>query len=274
MAETRMADGAPAAEGLGWRLGMQAYTFHMNTFYEAIDNTESLGLRWIEAFPGQKLSPEKPDAQMVHTMPKELYPEVKQKLASAGVKLVCYGVCNVGQTEESARVVFDFAKAMGIENIVSEPAPEMFDILSALCDEYGINVALHNHPKPSPYWSPDTVLERCKGKSERIGSCSDTGHWMRSEVNPVEALKKLEGRIKTLHLKDLNQFGPQGHDVPWGTGKADVKAILRELLRQDVKAPFSIEYEHNWGKAMPEIAECVKAFDRIAAEVAAEKKTS
>ena len=44
----------------GWRLGAQAYTFRKFTFFEAVDKTASLGLNWIEAYPGQSLSKEKP----------------------------------------------------------------------------------------------------------------------------------------------------------------------------------------------------------------------
>ena len=54
----------------GWRLAIQAYTFNRFTFFEAIDKTASLGLDWIEAYPGQKLSMEQPDAQLIHTMPR------------------------------------------------------------------------------------------------------------------------------------------------------------------------------------------------------------
>ncbi len=135
---------------------------------------------------------------------------------------------------------------------------------------FHINVALHNHPEPSRYWNPDTVLEHCKGRSKRIGACADTGHWMRSGINPLDAVKKLEGRIISFHFKDLNKYGKQGaHDVPWGTGKANVKAILQAVYRQGLKVPFSIEYEHNWLESLPEIAQCVAYFDQVAAEIAA-----
>ena len=50
--------GAPNAEKLGWRLGCQAYSFRLFTFFEAIDKTASLGLKYIEAFPNQALSKE------------------------------------------------------------------------------------------------------------------------------------------------------------------------------------------------------------------------
>lgn len=193
--------------------------------------------------------------------------EVKARLADAGIKLVNYGVRGLGGNIADNRRVFDFAKDMGIETIVSEPPFDAFDAIEPLCDEYGINVALHNHPKPSIYWNPDTVLKVCEGRGKRIGACADTGHWMRSEIVPLEAIKKLEGRIISFHFKDLNQFGGGAHDVPWGTGKADVPALLREIHRQKLQAVFSIEYEYNWENSLPEIAECVKFFDRVAKEI-------
>jgi sugar phosphate isomerase/epimerase len=262
------ADGAPHAEKLGWRLGCQAYSFNHYTFYEAVDKTASLGLHYIEMYPGQKLSAEQPDAHTDESLSPALRSAVKAKLAEAQVKLVNYGVCGLSKDETAGRRTFEFARDMGIETIVSEPEADAFDTIEKLCEEFAINVALHNHPKPSPYWNPETVLERCKGRSKRIGACADTGHWMRSELNPVEQLRKLEGRIISFHFKDLNKFGGGAHDVPWGTGQGDAKAMLTEIRRQGIKAVFSIEYEHNWTSSLPEIGEGVKCFDKVAAELA------
>ncbi len=260
--------GAPNAEKLGWRLGCQAYSFNHFTFFEAVDKTASLGLHYLEAYPGQKLSAEKPDAKIGESMPAEVRADVKKKLADADVKLVCYGVTGLSNSEKTARKTFDFAKDMGIETIVSEPSADCFDLLDKLCEEYGINVAIHNHPKPSPYWDPDKVLSACKGHSKRIGACADTGHWMRSGINPIDAIKKLEGRIISFHFKDLDRYGREGHDVPWGTGHGNVKGMLQEIRRQGFKGVFSIEYEHNWLESVPEIARAVAYFDKVAAELA------
>ena len=261
--------GAPNAEKLGWRLGCQAYTFNRFTFFEAIDKVHSLGLHWIEAYPGQKLSPEKPDVTFNHDVPREIRDEVKAKLKESGVTLVNYGVVGLPNDEAECRKVFDFAKEMGIETICSEPPEEAFDLVEKLCEEYKINVALHNHPKPSRYWNPDNVLKVVKGRSKRIGACADTGHWMRSGIDPLEAIKKLEGRIISFHFKDLNEFGVrEAHDVPWGTGAGNVKAWLAEVRRQGIKNPvFSVEYEYHWENSLPEIAESVANFDKIAAEL-------
>jgi len=253
----------------GWRLGIQAWSFNRFTLYEAIDKTASLGLDWIEAYPhGQKLSRDKPNVIFGHDMPVELRKEVKQKLADAGVKLINYGVVGLPNDEAKCRKVFEFAKEMGIETLVSEPPAEAFDLLDRLCQEYKISVAIHNHPKPSHYWNPDAVLKVCEGRSKWIGACADTGHWMRSGINPLEALKKLEGRIVSLHFKDINEFGKRkAHDVIWGTGVGDVKAMLVELDRQNFKGVFSIEYEHHWEKSLPEIRKSVEYFNEVASEL-------
>ncbi len=252
----------------GWRLGVQAWSFNRFTFYEAVDKTASLGLNWMEAYPGQRLSKDKPGVTFGPDMPVEIKQRVKQRLKDAGVTLINFGVVRLPNNEAQCRKVFDFAKDMGIETIVSEPPEEAFDLLDRLCQEYKISVAIHNHATPTHYWNPDTVLKVCHGRSKWLGACPDTGHWVRSGINPVEALKKLQGRIISLHLKDMNEFGSlDAHCVPWGTGKADIKAILAELDRQNFKGVFSIEYEYNWENSLPDIRQCVAYFNKVASEL-------
>ncbi len=110
--------------------------------------------------------------------------------------------------------------------------------------EYNIKVAIHNHPIPSKYARPETPYSRFKGLDERIGVCADTGHWMRSGVDPVEAIRILEGRIIDFHLKDLNDFGTkETYDVPFGQGKGRIRDILAEMTRQNYHGFFAIEHE-------------------------------
>ena len=261
------APGAPHAEKIGWRLGCQAWSFNSFTLYQAIDKTASLGLHAIEGNDALVLSKERPTSRLNPSLPANLRKEVKAKLADSGVKMVSYGVCPLYKEMAASRQMFDFAKDMGIRTLVSEPPEDAFDTLDKLCEEYGINVSIHDHPKPSHYWNPDTVLKVCQGRSKRIGACCDTGHWMRSGLVPVECLKKLEGRIISFHFKDLDRTGGELHDVPWGTGKCDTKGMLTEVYRQKIKPIFMIEYEYHWGNSLPEMAQCVAFFDKVAAEL-------
>ncbi len=258
---------ATAARGKPeWKLAVQAYTFNRFSFFEAIDKAASIGLKYIEAYPGQKLEREG-DVSFDHNAPLSVLARAKVKLDRARVKLVAYGVVGLGKDEAEARKVFDFAKVMGVETITAEPEKDAFDLLDKLTEEYGIDIAIHNHPKPSTYWSPDVVLEAVKGHSPRIGACADIGHWMRSGIVPLEAVKKLEGRIISSHFKDLDRMG-DGHDVVWGTGKGDVRAVLAELHRQGFKGVFSIEYEHNWLNSLPDVEACAKFFQTATEELA------
>lgn len=258
------AQGHPATDAYsGWRLGIQAWTFNHYSFYEAIDKTASLGLDWIEAYPNQRLSKEHGDAKMGHEMANDLRGEVKKKLAESGIRLVNYGVVGLKNDEKQCRKVFDFAKDMGIETIVSEPPEEAFDLIDRLCKEYKIKLAVHNHPKGTPYWNPDIVLKVCKGRSKWIGACADTGHWVRSGLDPVECLKKLEGRILGVHFKEL----VDGHDTVWGTADKRAEPLLKELDRQKFQGVFSIEYEYNWESSIPEIRQCVAFFDEVGSKM-------
>ncbi len=260
---------AGAATKEKWRLGTQAYSFNRFTFVEAVAKTKSVGLKYIEAYPGQRFSAEKPDVKVDHNMTAEQRQELKQLLKKEGLTLVNYGVVSLPNNEAECRKVFDFAKDMGLENIVSEPPEDAFEMIDKLCNEYKVGVAIHNHPKPSHYWDPNTVMKVCQGRSKWIGACADTGHWTRSNLDPLKAVQMLgkAGKIRSFHFKDLNKFGGDAHDVPWGTGVSKPREILTELARMGFEGTFSIEYEYNWDNSVPEIAKCVEWFKKTAAEL-------
>jgi sugar phosphate isomerase/epimerase len=263
------ADAAPAkrddsaAEKLGFKLALQCWTFHNLTFFESVDKAAALGIKYVEMCPEQKLKPGS-DVVTNYKMSDETCAEIKKKLADAGgLKVIGYGVEKLPASEESLRKVFDWAKKMGIEVIVTEAKPN--ELHDKLCTEYNIKMVLHNHPKS---WPPSKVLAACEGRCNLIGACADTGHWMRAGFVPLDTLKKLEGHVLHLHFKDVNETGAKAYDVPWGTGASDAKAMLQELKRQGYKGYFSIEYEHG---SLDDLAEnlpkCVEFFDRTAAEL-------
>ena len=272
------AKAADPLEKLHWRLGMQAWTFRKLSLFETLDMCKRLDVHYLEMYPGQKLAPDS-DVKADHNMPADQIDRLLSKCKEAGVTPVSYGVVDVGSDEKSARKVFDFAKKLGLEQIVAEPVPTMAATVDNLATEYGIRLAIHDHPKPSRYWNPDAVLQFCQGRSERIGSCADVGHWQRSKVNPVEGLKKLEGKVFESHFKDLNEFGVKGaKDVPWGTGKGDAAAMLAECHRQtkagamggkSKKMTFNIEYETGHGvELVQNMAKCIEWFGQQCGQLA------
>jgi sugar phosphate isomerase/epimerase len=245
----------------GFAIGCQAYTFTRFTLFEAIEKTASSGAKVIELPVGQKLSLEEPGVKFDHNVSDAVLDQVKAKLAQHHLRPVNYGVVAISADEAEARKVFDFARKMGLYAVITESV-EAMDTIEKLVKEYDIRLGIHNHPRrPNDpnykVWDPNYVLSVVKDRDPRIGSCADTGHWVRSGLKPVDCLRILQGRVVSSHLKDLNQMGPDAHDVPYGTGVSDIPGILDELKRQGFKGNLSIEYEYNWMTSLPEVAQCI-----------------
>jgi sugar phosphate isomerase/epimerase len=242
----------------------EAWTFRKFTFVETLAKLKELGVGAVEAFPGQALAAELPNAFFNEGMTDEQVAFVKEALRSAGVTLYGYGVVGIGTTEESMRKVFDFARKMGIRIIVCEPADDDFTLLEKLVKEYNIKIAIHNHPAPSKYNLPETVFGHVDGKDPRIGSCADSGHWMRGMNDPREAFRLLQGRLLDVHLKDRSDFGTAKgvDDVPWGSGQGRIRDLLAELTLQDYDGYLTMEYENE-----SEVGDPMPAFRKSMAYV-------
>ncbi|MCC6484187.1 MAG: sugar phosphate isomerase/epimerase [Armatimonadetes bacterium] len=225
------------------KIGLQAYTFRSHTFEEAVAKTSSLGLRYIEGYPGQKLSGSMPGVIWSPDASAGARRKARQILQNYGVQMHNLGVVGLPGNEEECRKVFDFAKEMGVKVIVSEPEDAAWPIVERLTKEYNIKVAIHNHPAPSHYFDPSFEMKVLSKLNRRIGACPDVGHWARSGFDPLNSLKMLRGRVLAMHIKDLNRNVPEAHDVVFGTGVINFPAIFQELRKQSFEGVISIEYE-------------------------------
>jgi sugar phosphate isomerase/epimerase len=196
--------------------------------------------------------------------------QIRLKLDGAGVRLLTYYVQDIPGDEAGCRKVFEFGRKIGIETFMSEPKPEALGTVEKFCDTYDINVALHNHDaKASPmYWNPAGILKACQGRSKRLGACADLGYWMRGGIDPIEAVRQLHDRLITVQMHDLHARGPDGYDVPWGTGVGHTAAFLKELHRLGIRPTmFGLEYSYNWLESMPEIAKCIAFFNQVSLDL-------
>lgn len=267
---SRLTPAIRAQEKLGWRLGIEAYTFHKYTLFEAIDKVSALGLPYMGGLSFQKVSEQIPrnfDPQLTDA---ELA-QVRQKLDAAGVRLLTYYIQDIPGDEAGCRSVFEFGRKIGIETFMSEPAPQALDTIGRFCDQYDIQVALHNHDqKSSPvYWRPEGILQVCEGRTRRIGACADLGYWLRSGIDPVAAAATLKDRLLTVQMHDLHELSAEGHDVPWGTGVGQTERFIKELHRLKVRpVMFGLEYAYNWLESMPEVAASISFFGKVSQDVA------
>lgn len=242
-----------------WKIGVQLWTFHYFPFVTAIAKADSAGVKYVEAFPGQALGGDMKDTFGIR-MSADSRAKVKQLLQTKGISIVAMGVI-VPKTIGEWKQYFDLAKEFGLSYITAEPLKDQWDAIDSLAGVYGIKVAIHDHPRPNAYWHPDSVLAAAKGHPN-IGSCADVGHWSRNGLDPVECLKKLEGHIFGVHLKDIDSIGnTKANDLIVGTGKINYPPIFQELKRQGFSGMFSIERENNWYNNVPDVVQTVKYFN-------------
>jgi sugar phosphate isomerase/epimerase len=245
----------------GFAVGPQAWSFRMFSVQEAIAKAAEAGAKCIELFPGQKFSANGKETNFDHNSPTDHVAAVQALLKEKGVAPMAYGVVGLSKDEATTRKVFEFCKTVGIGIINSEPPAEALDTIEKCVKEFDIKVGFHNHPKREndanyKHWDPQWVLSVTKDRDPRIGACADTGHWMRSGIDPVEAVKLLKGRVVSSHLKDRQDWA--GPDVPFGTGTGKVKEVLDELVAQGFKGSLSIEYETKWENNLLDVKQCVE----------------
>ena len=258
-----------AQEKLGWRLGIVAYTFHRYTLFETIEKTDQLGLAYVGGLDFQKVSKDI-DKNFNADLSDEELKAIRLKLDDAGVRMLTCFYAVIPGDEEGCRKVFEFARKMGIKTLISEPPLEALDTIERFCDEYDVQLAIHNHDeKASPhYWSPEAVMKVCEGRGPRIGVCADMGYWMRSGVDPVAAVRTIGDRLFEVQMHDLNELSSEGHDVPWGTGVGRIREFLEEVHRQGVKPTmFGLEYSYNWYESMPEVEQSARFFDEVSLDL-------
>lgn len=227
---------------------------------EAIEKVAAAGGTNIELFPGQALGTEFPGVGIGPDMGPAATEALKRQLAKYGVSVVAYGVTGIDKNEAGARKLFAWAKSLGI-GILNTESADAIDTMDKMVKEFDIRVGFHDHPRTNDpnykMWDPTYIRQLVQNHDRRIGSCADTGHWVRSGIKPIDALRILRGRVMSCHLKDLNEFSAGGHDVPFGTGVSDVPGILDELHRQRFSGSVSVEYEYHMDNSLNEVAQCI-----------------
>ena len=223
-----------------WKLGVAFWSFHTFSLPEALAKIDSSGVDYVEAVTFFKSGAELKDSLI-------------GQLSSAGIEKVKALVKSHDLTIESLYIggdktiaswkgQFEKARQLGAKFVTAEPPVTMWDEIDSLAGVYGMRVAIHEHWKGvSAYWHPDSVLAAIKDHPN-FGACADLGHWPKSGIDPVDGVKKLEGHIIAIHLKDIAEFNNDKiQDVPVGTGVVNFPAVFAELKRQNFKGPIYIE---------------------------------
>jgi sugar phosphate isomerase/epimerase len=242
-----------------WKLGVQLWTFRMFTMTEALKKVDSCGVKYVEAFWGQALDTSSKDAFGIG-MSQAGRDKLKALLKTHNIKMVAMGVISP-RTKPEWIEAFKLAKEFNLSYITAEPPKTLWDFADSLAGVNAIKIAIHDHPRPNAYWHPDSVLAAIAGH-KNIGSCADIGHWARNGLNVVDCLKKLEGHIYGVHLKDITVFdNTKAADTVVGKGVIQFAPIFTELKRQNFKGMLSVEHESNWYHSVPDVIETVKLYN-------------
>ena len=244
-----------------WKFGVALWTFHTVNFPESLEKVDSAGLKYIEPNTFHKAGPDLKDS-LISQLSSAGIKKLRSMIAAKG--LICESLYIVGDsTINSWKKQFDIAKQLRVEFVTTEPPLNMWDALDSLAGSYGIKIAIHEHWKgTSHYWDTDTTMMAIKGHPN-FYVCADLGHWPKSGVNPLDAVKKLSGHIIGIHLKDIAAYNdPSLKDVPVGTGVVDFPAIFQELKRQGFNGHIYIERDaEDQPGNLPSVIQTVKYYN-------------
>ena len=249
-----------------WNIGVALYSFNRFSFADALDKADSAGVNYVEGFSFHNMGKEFNDKTMA-AMTDEDISKLKEMLSAKKLEMQSMYVSGA-KNEADWKYYFELAKAMNMQHLVAEPEKESWDMLDSLAGIYKIKIAIHEHAKgKSLYWHPDSVIAAMKDHPN-FGVCADLGHWERSGLNPVECLKKLEGNILGVHLKDIHQSNnPDANDVVIGKGVINFPAIIDEFKRQQFKGVIHVECEHKMENNLAEVIAGKKYFEGLYTKV-------
>jgi type 1 glutamine amidotransferase/sugar phosphate isomerase/epimerase len=228
---------------LGWKLGIDAASFPQADFDHALVEIDALGVGYVEASSTQKLDMEIPKYITYKLAPGEVN-AIKDKLTSFNLTLVVYRVATIDPGEDARRKLFDFAKSLNVETIVSEQIPGDLDSIDKLATEYGVNVAVGGGMR--------AALAAVNSLSKRIGLFVDTGSWAEEGLKPVEALNQVKDRLLVINLRDRSAFA--------------TRDLLQEMYGQGIKpslitvSPASVDRFEE--AVRPVMAKCIDQISR------------
>lgn len=256
------AQAPPAADGFGgFTVGVQSYTFRNFNFEQAMQRIDDLGVRYVELF----------SAHVSPTSTPQQLDAAKALLRRHNITPISFGVQSFTSDAAANRRIFEFARNLGIRYLSADPAPNSFDSLNDLVQEFNIAIAIHPHgPTGNTLhrWHRASVINAAiQNRHRLIGTCIDTGHIIRCaqpphnlNINPADEIRAMGARNFGLHLKDHNN--ERRTDVVFGRdgGVLNVPDILRALRAVNFTGYIAIEYEANANNPSPDVRACLDVF--------------
>lgn len=252
----------------GFAMGIQSFSLRHYALEAALDITRALGLARIELIPETALGPISLGEHFAVTSDGGAIDAVRAACAQRGVAIAAHGVNGVA-SEQDARGLLAFARRARVPVLTIAPEPKVLGALDSLCAERpGVQLAIHNHG-PGMAWETIEEIEGAIGaRHPSFGACVDTGHFIRSGIDPIEALRRFGPRVHGVHLKDFVREGAFADGCILGAGKLDLVGVFRALREIEFRGALSLEYEKNADDVVPDLVACLRAASEAAERVA------
>lgn len=234
-----------------FKLGIQSYTFRtFKSIPSLVDALTQCGLSYVEVWPGH----------LSHDAEQGEKDAAFELCAQKGITVDSYGQAVFKGDTTHDRGALAFAKYAGIKAITADVDPQVYESTERLCNEFDVNLAIHNHGRNHRYGHIAQIKDVFARTGPRFGLCLDTGWLIDAGEDPIEALDLFADRIYGVHLKDFT-YNEQNEreDVIIGTGGLDLPGFMRKLDSLEFNGYLSIEYEGDADDPIPNMHKCVEA---------------
>jgi len=187
----------------------------------------SKGLEIVAVSPATdylKFTPDEQREQIEHT---KANVDLAVRLGAPVVRIFAGGAVPEGRSwEECVRAVVEQLKEC-----------------ARYAEDRGIKLGIESHGKfGTDLNALAAIIERVN--SPALGLTLDTANFLVNGVDPVEAARRLSGRIFHTHLKDAKVLPDGSHKgTALGEGDVPIREVIEELKRQGYDGWLCIEYE-------------------------------
>jgi sugar phosphate isomerase/epimerase len=183
----------------------------------------------------------------------------------AGVTIYAWKLLTPNMSDGEMEYVFNVAEALGCTHTTLELIEDAQQLtrIGQFAEKKKIYAAYHTHLQGS-MTAFDQAFAVSKGNTANV----DLGHFVAAGGDPLAFIKKFNGRISSVHLKDRTTPANGQKNVPWGTGDTPLKEILLTMQRDRHTYPAAIELEYDVPAGSDAVKETVKCLDFCKAALA------
>jgi type 1 glutamine amidotransferase len=241
-----------AASTVSFRVAVPLANFREMTFLESLERTGLLRVPNLEASSTQKVGGSVSKILAPGLSPEEI---AVVKGALRNRKIAAYSIPAIPGEEAAARELFQFARALNVETIISAPPEESLALIDRLASEFNIKVALVNSGVAG-YRSPKSLRKLLDTRSERVGACADLGNWQRDGVRALDGVAALQDRVIAVRLA--------------GTRAEDWKDLFLALYHQKARPAIYTFEPAASGDAVADLSAKLEAYETALTPVMSE----